>query len=66
MSAALYEQIYSEVRPHVTEDQAEYLADTLAFMNPDKVRRLFNIIDNYEPNESEQGLIPIPEAYNEQ
>lgn len=25
-----------------------------------------SFIDNYEPTESEQGLIPIPDGYNEQ
>jgi hypothetical protein len=66
MSAALYEQIHAEVSGHLNAEDAEILAEALAFMSPDRVKRLFAVVDNYEPSESEQGLIPIPGGYNEQ
>lgn len=65
MSAELYEKIYNEVSPHLKEEDAEYLADTLAFMHPDRVKALFSLIDNYEPSEADQGLVPIPAGYRE-
>ena len=66
MSAALYQQIFSEVRKHLPEEDADILADSLAYMHPDRVRALFKVIDEYEPGEAEQGLVPIPDGYAEQ
>ena len=63
---SLYDEIYTEVRKTLCEEDAELLASSLSTMSQDEVLRLFAVVDNYEPSESEQGLIPIPEAYNEQ
>ena len=63
---SLYDEIYDEVRKTLCNDDADFLAANLSAMSPEEARRLFAIVDNYEPSESEQGLIPIPEGYAEQ
>jgi len=65
MSSKLYDQIYEEAAKTLSHEDADLLASNLAFMHPREVRALFDVIDNYEPSESEQGLIPIPDGYNE-
>ena len=62
----IYDTIYEEVAKTLSDDDAHILAANLSTMSRDEVRRLFNAMDNYEPSESEQGLIPIPGGYNEQ
>jgi len=61
----LYDQIYEEVRTTLSEADADFLAENLSTMSAAEVGRLFTIVDNYEPSEAEQGLIPIPEGYAE-
>ena len=61
----LYDEIHAEVSPYLDREDAETLADALSNMTQDEVRRLFAVIDNYEPSETEQGLIPIPDGYRE-
>lgn len=63
---SLYEEIYAEVSKSLCAEDAEVLAANLSTMTPHEVRRLFDVVDNYEPSEVGQGLIPIPENYNEQ
>ena len=62
----LYDEIYEVVEKSLSEEDAEFLAETLSTMPADAVRALFSVIDNYEPSETEQGLIPIPRGYAEQ
>ncbi len=63
---SLYDAIYDEVSKTLCEADAELLALNLSTMSYAEVKRLFDVLDNYEPSETEQGLIPIPEGYAEQ
>ena len=63
---SLYDEIYKEVRKTLCDEDAELLAENLSTMSASEVQRLFAIVDNYEPSEAEQGLVPIPEGYAEQ
>ena len=58
----LYDEIYAEVRKTLCVLDADVLASNLSTMSADEVRRLFRVVDEYEPSESEQGLIPIPDG----
>lgn len=62
---SLYDEIYNEVAKTLSHEDADILASNLSTMSPDEVRRLFEVVDNYEPSESAQGLIPIPDKYAE-
>lgn len=61
----LYDEIYAEAIKTLCKDDAELLAANLSTMSHDEARRLFAAVDNYEPSEAEQGLIPIPAEYAE-
>ena len=63
---SLYEEIHAEVSKTLNARDADYLAEQLSSMSASEARALFAIVDNYEPSEAEQGLTPVPEAYNEQ
>ena len=62
----LYDQIHDEVSKTLNAQDADYLAEQLSSMSASEARRLFEIVDNYEPSEAAQGLTPIPEGYAEQ
>jgi hypothetical protein len=62
---SLYDDIYAEAIKTICHEDADFLAANLSTMHPGDVLRLFDVIDNYEPSEGEQGLILIPDGYNE-
>ena len=63
---SLYEDVYNEARLSLSDDDADFLAETLSTMTQDEVSRIFKAVDECEPSEAEQGLIPIPSEYAEQ
>lgn len=63
---SLYEALYGELAKSLSAEDSEFVAGALSVMPRDEIERLFKAVDEYEPSEAEQGLIPIPAGYAEQ